>query len=113
MRPSKDAAIVVLVIGAIIAAIAAHVVISDRAQTRNPEEQDYLGPVVVLIISVLIFIIIYFLHIGKANIQFTFIVMLVFVVIEMFVSGTGLADPMGIGIIIEIVATTMLAMLDN
>jgi len=52
-------------------------------------------------------------HVRKIQIPFTALVLVVFVVIEIFLSGAGLADLMGLGIILEIIGTTVLALIEG
>lgn len=69
-----------------------------------------IGTIVGIIISVLIFIMLGVFHTRKFNIPFNEVVMLVFVVIQIVISGAALLSLVGIGIILEIIGTVLLFM---
>nr|MDO8109238.1 hypothetical protein [Candidatus Sigynarchaeota archaeon] len=107
---NEDNIKVLLILGSVLAAVGAVIDIINIARTHNPDVQSFIGPIIVIVITVLIFIMLGILHVRKAQIPFKGVVMVIFVVLEIFLSGATLFSLMGIGIIIEIVATTMLAM---
>nr|MDO8083507.1 hypothetical protein [Candidatus Sigynarchaeum springense] len=113
MRATQDGVKVVLIIGSVLAAVGATLRIIDLAEAHHTDAQNYIGPVVVIGITVLIFIMVGLLHVRKIQIQLTSWILIVFVVIEIFLSGASLAELMGLGIIVEIVGTTILAMLEG
>ncbi len=99
-----------LILGSILAAIGAVMEIISSAGGHNPDMQNFIGPIVVIVITVLILIMVGVVHVRQAHIPLNGLIMVVFVVLEIFLSGAALFSIMGFGIIIEIVATTMLAM---
>ncbi len=109
MRASEDNIKVLLILGAILAAIGAVIDIINRAGVHNPDAQDFIGPIVVIVITVLIFIMLGILHTRHAHIPFNGLIVAIFVILEIVLSGAALFSIMGIGIILEIVAATMLA----
>ncbi len=112
MRVTQDTVKWVLIIGSVLAAVGAVMKIIDFAGAHDPDPESFIGPIIVIVFTVLIFIMVGLLHVRKVQIPFTAVILIIFVVIEIFVSGAGLSEPMGLGIIVEVVATTMLAMLE-
>ncbi len=112
MRVTEDNIKIVLVIGSVLAAIGAVMEIIDLAGYSHVHAETFIGPIVVIVITVLIFIMLGLLHVRKAQIPLNSLLMIIFVVIEIVLSGAAFLSLMGIGIIVEIVGTTMLAMLE-
>ncbi len=112
MRVTEDNIKIVLVIGSVLAAIGAVMEIIDHIRDNPDEAHAYIGPIVVIVITVLIFIMLGLLHVRKAQIPLNSLLLIIFVVIEIVLSGAAFLSLMGIGIIVEIVGTTMLAMLE-
>jgi hypothetical protein len=112
MRVTEDNVKVLLVLGSVLAAVGAVMQIIDLAGYHHLDARAYIGPIVVIAITVLIFIMIGLLHVRKAQIPLNALLLIIFVVIEIVLSGAALLSLMGIGIIVEIVATTMLALLE-
>ncbi len=113
MKVTEDSIKILLLIGSVLAAVGAVLQIIDLAGYHHVDAQAFIGPIVVIAITVLIFIMIGLLHVRKAQIPLNSLLLIIFVVIEIVLSGAALLSLMGIGIIVEIVATTMLAMLDG
>ncbi len=110
MRATENTIKVLLILGSILAAIGAVMDIIDIAGAHNPVFENFIGPIVVIVITVLILIMVGVVHVKQAHIPLNGLIMVIFVVLEIFLSGASLFSIMGFGIIIEIVATTMLAM---
>lgn len=113
MRVTEDNIKVLLILGSLLAAIGSVIDIIDYAGSRYVDAQDFVGPIVVITITVLIFIMIGLLNAKKTKIPFNAWIILIFVLLEIILSGATLFSIVGIGIILEIVATTMLAMLEG
>ena len=112
MRVTEDNVKVLLILGSLLAAIGSVLDIITFAGYHHPDAQLFVGPIVVITISVLILIMLGIIQIKNAHIPLKAWLMLIFILLEIFLSGAALFSIVGIGIILEIVATTMLAMLE-
>ncbi len=97
-----------VIIGAILALVGSIITLVGVIGGHNPQVEAIVGPIVVIVISVLIFIAIGVLHSRKVTIPFNAWIMVVFVVLEVFLSGAALFSITGIGIILEVIGTTLL-----
>ncbi|MBN2150670.1 MAG: hypothetical protein JW839_04390 [Candidatus Lokiarchaeota archaeon] len=110
---TQDSIKVLLIIGSVLAGVGAVITIIEIAGQQHVDARDFIGPIVVIVVTVLIFIMVGLIHVRKAQIPLNAWLLIIFVVLEIVLSGEALLSLVGIGIIVEIVATTMLAMLEN
>ena len=113
MRVTEDNIKVLLILGSILGAIGSVIDILTLVRDHVFDPQIYVGPIVVIVISVLIFIMLGLLQVKKVRIPFSAWLLIIFDLLEIIFSGAALFSIVGIGIIVEIVATTMLAIIES
>ncbi|MFX0102083.1 MAG: hypothetical protein ACFFCS_21130 [Candidatus Hodarchaeota archaeon] len=79
----------------------------------NVNYQQLIGPIVGITCSVLIFIALGLFHLKKINIPLNAWVMLIFVILQVVLSGAALFSLVGIGVILEIIGTVILFQLEG
>ncbi len=111
MRYTSETIRVLLILGAVLVLIGAVIehLIPMIDSHNPPDAMSWVGPVVLIIVSILIFIMVGVLHVRNANIPMNAVIMIVFLALEIILGGGSFWSITGIGIIVEIVATTLLA----
>ena len=114
MPVNKNNARLLIIIGSILALVGAIIdLINAAGGGGNFRVEHVVGPIVVIVISFLIFIALGILKSRKVQIPLNAWVMLIFVILEIVISGAALFSILGFGIILEIVGTTLLFVLED
>ncbi len=111
MRYTSETIRVLLILGAVLVLIGAvmEYLIPMFDSHNHPDAMGWVAPVVLIVVSILIFIMVGALHVRNAQIPMNAIVMIVFLALEIILGGASFWSIVGIGLIVEIVATTLLA----
>ncbi len=115
MRYSSETIRVLLILGAILVIVGAVMEsIIPMFGTNGhggqlPDAASWIGPIVLIIVSILVFVMVGVLHVRNASIPMNALIMVVFLALEIILGGASFWSITGIGLIIEIVATTLLA----
>ncbi len=111
MRATSDTIRILLILGAVLVIVGVIVesIIPAFGGRNPPEAAFWIGPIVLIIVSILIFIVVGVIHTSR-NIPLNAVIMIVFLALEIILGGASFWSIIGMGLILEIVATTMLAM---
>ncbi len=111
MRYTSETIRVLLILGAVLVLIGAVMehLIPMIDSHHALDVMSWVAPIVLIVVSILIFIMVGVLHVRNAKIPMNAVVMVVFLALEIILGGGAFWSITGIGIIVEIVATTLLA----